>query len=104
MNTHDLSEFGYRELDMTADLLKAYVDNGKNILGDGVKVEFNPNSGYVFLVDGDYNVAMVNGDNLEFRYNCPICGHEGFLEDMQHGEDDEECQEYLKDIGALQEA
>lgn len=104
-NTNDLSKFGYIELKETARLLNAYVDNGKNILdGDGVKVGFNPNSGCVFLVDEDYNVAMMNGDDLELWYNCPICGHEGFLEDMQHGEDDEECQEYLKDIGAFQEA
>ena len=34
---------------------------------------------------------------------CPSCGHEGFKEDMQHNEDDEECQEYLKDIGVLEE-
>ena len=102
-NTNDLSKFGYNELKETARLLKAYCDNTE-ILDDGVKVEFNPNSGNVFLVDEVYQVAMMNGDDLELWHNCPICGHEGFLEDMPHNEDDEECQEFLKEIGALQEA
>ena len=46
----------------------------------------------------DYQVAMMNGDNLESFYSCPQCGHEGFAEEMEHNEDDQECQNYLKDI------
>ena len=103
-NTQDLSKFGYRELDETAKLLAAYKEN-RDILGDGATVEFNRNSGNVFLLDEDYNVAMMNGDTLELWYNCPYCGHEGFMEDMkEHGEDDglhPDCIEYLEDIGAL---
>ena len=121
-NTIDLSKFGYVELKETAKLLNAYIEDTEVLDGDGVKVEFNPNSGCVFLVDEDFNVAMLNTesipqyddigniashkdvDKLELWYNCPICGHEGFLEDMPHHSDDdydEECQEYLKDIGAV---
>ena len=100
MNTQDMSKFGYRELDMAGDLLKAYKGENDNtrFLGDGVKVEFNPNSGNVFLVDEDYNVAMMNGDKLEDWFYCPVCGHEGFLDEMDHSEDNEECQEYLESI------
>ena len=99
-NTRDFSEMGYRELDMVGDLLKAYKGNNDEtrFLGDGVKSEFNPNSGNVFLVDEDYNVAMMNGDKLEDFFSCPECGHEGFLEEMQHGEDCEGCVEYLESI------
>jgi hypothetical protein len=101
--TTDLSEFGYRELDMAADLLKA-ASNGQlpdDFDDDGMTVMMNMDSGNVFLTNSDYQVAMMNGDTLESFYSCPICGHEGFAEDMEHGEDDEECQEYLRDIGVI---
>ena len=100
MNTTDLSKFGYREYDMAADLLKALSEG--NILddfnGDEIQLMFNPSSGFVFLTNSEYQVAMMNDDKLESFYSCPICGHEGFLEDMEHNEDDGECQEYLKQI------
>lgn len=41
---------------------------------------------------------MMNDENLEEWYNCPICGHEGFLEDMEH-DHSKDCLEYLDDIG-----
>jgi hypothetical protein len=97
--TTDLAEFGFRELDLAADLLKAYASHGLDgFFHDGVQVMFNKNSGNVFLVNSDCQVAMMNGNTLEQFYSCPQCGHEGFKEDMQHGEDDKDCQEYLKDI------
>ena len=95
-NTQDLSEFGLRELDMAGTLLKAF-SNNPNVLDEYIiSVEFNPKSGNVFIMDDDYNVAMMNGDILERFYSCPICGHEGFISEMEHGENDDECQEYLK--------
>lgn len=96
-NTRDMSEFGYIELAEAGDLLRAYADNPE-ILEDGVAVEFNPNSGNVFLVDDDCNVALLNRGKLERWYSCPICGWEGFLDEMDHGEDNEGCQEYLREI------
>jgi hypothetical protein len=100
-NTQDLSEFDIVELHEAGKLLSTLkTEKDKTeYLSSGVKVEFNRNSGNVFLVDENCNVAMMNGDDLEDFFSCPICGHEGFKEDMQHGEDDKECQEYLKDIG-----
>lgn len=88
MNTRNLSEYGYRELDMAGDLLKAIgkqgLPNGFN--DDGVTVEFNPNSGYVFLVNDDDQTAMMNGDKLEHYLSCGYCGAEGFKEDFESGE------------------
>lgn len=98
-NTRDLSQFGYRELKIAGELLTAYTDEDDKdkttILSTGVSIEFNPNSGNVFLVDEDYNVAMMNGEFLEDWFTYPNCGHEGFKDDMKHGEDNSECQEYL---------
>jgi len=79
-NTQDLSEFGFIERQEAGRLLGAlgtHHDKTDN-MGDGVKVEFNPMSGNVFLVDEDYNVAMMNGHDLETFYSCPQCGNEGF--------------------------
>lgn len=80
-NTQDLSKFGLVELDEAGTLLKEYANNSSVLDGSEVHVEFNPNSGNVFLVDEEYNVAMMNGDTLELWYSCPYCGHEGFLEE-----------------------
>ena len=91
--TTDFQHFGYREFGMAGDLLKAYAYNPPSYLGDGVHIMFNINSGYVFLIDEDFNVAMMNGDKLEQFHNCSKCGGAGFAEDMS---DNECCQEYLK--------
>jgi hypothetical protein len=82
-NTRDLSSFGWRELKMAAELLTALVEQGKpDELWEGIAVEFNPNSGHVFLVDEDFNVALLNGDKLETWFHCGECGLEGFAEDI----------------------
>lgn len=102
--TTDLTRFGWRELEEAGRLLTAFTgpaDN--NFLGSGVQLWFNTHSGNVFLCDEDYNVGMMNGDKLEQFFSCPVCGHEGFLEEMDHLQDtdDKECIEYMKDIGAI---
>jgi hypothetical protein len=77
--TKDLSGFGYRELDMAADLLIAYADCGSDFLGDGVTLNFNPYSGEVFLSDDEYHVGMIDdNDKLREWHYCPYCGKEGF--------------------------
>jgi len=84
-NTRDLSKFGLREIGITAELLTRYANGRKSWtsdqdeLSDGVAVEFNPNSGQVFLVDEDFRVAMVNDNGkLENWVDCFNCGTEGF--------------------------
>ena len=104
MTTTNLSDFGFRELDTAADLLKAY-SNGKNncpyFSDNGVQLMMNQNSGNVFLTDDDCNVLMMNGDKLEGFYNSPYEGHEGFFNDLISEYDEEwheEDKEWLKDL------
>ena len=101
--TVDLSKFGYREIDLAVELLKAYGEQALNLdIGDGLTLNFNSSSGYVFLSDNDCNTYMMNGSNLEQWFYCD-CGHEGFKEDMEHEPKDKECLEYLKGINIISE-
>lgn len=104
VTTTDLSRFGWRERKMAEELLRASREQGfpEDFDDDETTIMFNTHSGNVFFTNADYHVAMMNGDKLESFYSCPICGHEGFAEDMVHGEDSPECQEYLRDIGVLE--
>ena len=89
MVTTDLSEFGYREIKMAAELLTAYTAPGfsNDFLGDGITLNLNNNSGYVFLIDEDYNCGMVNDatGKLEQFFSCGECGEEGFKDDLIEG-------------------
>ena len=78
--TTDLADFGYRELKLAIALLDAYGNQGlpEDFEEDGVRVMFNTESGYVFLTNSEYQVAMMNGVELENFYVCPECGREGF--------------------------
>lgn len=108
--TSDLSEFGYRELDEAADLLRAYAD-GKGpdeFEADGVTLMFNSRSGYVFLTNSEYQVAMIDSSGeLAMWHTTPYSGHEGFAEDLKddyesYPEDwDEEDVQYLIDNGII---
>lgn len=102
MTTTDFSKFGARERQLAADLLNASCNKGfpDDFEDDEVTIMMNQNSGNVFFTNADFQVAMMNGDDLESFYFCPQCGHEGFLDEMDHNEDDEDCQEYLNDIKA----
>lgn len=96
--TENWADFGDIEIEEAKELLSHI----KEIDSYGqVKVMFNTQSGYVFLCDEDYNVWLMNGDKIERWFSCPECGHEGFKEEMQHSEDDEDCQEYLKQINEV---
>ena len=94
--TTDLSRFGMRELNTAARLLAAYCDNPPDFLSDGVIVMMNRLSGYVFLTDEDYAVAMMNGDGLEQFHSCPECGNEGFADDLR--DQNNCCNLYLTEI------
>ncbi|MFZ2189478.1 MAG: hypothetical protein WA057_04455 [Candidatus Magasanikiibacteriota bacterium] len=87
-----LSAFGNRERFMAGELLIAWSNENwaspSDHLEDGVTLEFNPNSGYVFLVDEEYNVVMLNSDNkLENWLNCGDCGEEGFRSEVNFTND-----------------
>lgn len=104
MTTTNLSDFGYRELAMLEEILKAMREQGlpDNFSDDEVVPMMNQNSGNVFLTNSDYEVAMMNGDTLEMFYTLPYNGNEGFVEDLiqQYKNDDidREDFEYLADI------
>ena len=63
--TTDMKEFGFRELQIAAELLKAYCYQQPAFHGSGVHLMMNRDSGYVFLTDEDCNVGMMNDDKLE---------------------------------------
>jgi hypothetical protein len=79
MNSTKLSQLGYREIAMLAELLKVYADNGCTFLPGDVEWEYNPESDNVFLVDDDGNVGMLNDDGKLEQWNlCADCSAEGF--------------------------
>lgn len=84
MTTTNLSDFGYRELDMLCELLKAMKEQGLPIdfYDDEVHPEMNQYSGNVFLTNSEYQVAMLNGDKLESWYFLSYHGNEGFLDEL----------------------
>ena len=78
--TENLADFGARERAIAAELLSAPLPDTFN--NSGVKLAFNKNSGNVFLVNEDYQCAMMNGDSLEVHHSTPYDGHEGFISDL----------------------
>ena len=78
--TENLGCFGSRERHMAAELLAASLPD--NFCNSGVRVAMNMSSGYVFLVNDDYQVAMMNGDTLQVFHTTPYHGFEGFIEDL----------------------
>lgn len=98
--TTDLSEFGYRELNELEIILKAWRTHGlpKDFNNDEVVPMFNMHSGYVFLTNGDYQVAMESSGKLYSFYSCPECGEEGSIEEIENHSNDKNCKEYLESI------
>ena len=100
--TEDLTKFGYRELDIAGDLLKA-IKKGlpSDFYDEGIKLGFNTHSGNVFLTNSEYQVAMVDDDgNLYSFYSTPYEGREGSYEDLKEKYDDMhfEDQEWFDDL------
>ena len=82
--TKDLSEFGYREQELAQDIFIAWRNNGlpQDFYNDGVELWFNKNSGYVFLSNSDYQVAIEEEGKLVSFYTTPYEGREGTLEEL----------------------
>lgn len=93
ITTTDFAQFGARERRLLVELLTAWDRRGlpNGFDDDEVRPMMNRESGFVFLTNGEYQTAMMNGDKLEIWHNCPNCGHEGFAEDCQLN--DEGCNE-----------
>lgn len=83
--------WGSREIEIMGELLNAWNGTGS------IKIGFNPNSGYVFLVDDNEDVYMMNGDDLEQFHSCPNCGNEGFIEEIKENMDNcSDCEELMR--------
>tara|TARA_R110002153_G_scaffold203824_1_gene356713 strand:- start:6218 stop:6571 length:354 start_codon:yes stop_codon:yes gene_type:complete len=82
--TTDLGDFGMREIRMARDLLDAWVLNGlpDDFENDEVTVAFNRMSGYVFLTNAEFQVAVIDDRYLVSFYSSPWEGHEGTLAEL----------------------
>jgi hypothetical protein len=89
ITTTDFADFGSREREMVIEILLAWKNSGlpTDFYQDEVRPTMNKNSGFVFLVNSEYQTAMLNGNVLEIWHNCHNCGHEGFAEDCQLNDD-----------------
>ena len=100
--TMELKDFGYRELKEIAKILIEITRGGmalpEDFEDDDLTINFNTNSGYVFLSNSNYEVAMLLDGKLESFYSCPECGEEGFFQDIKDHSDEENCKEYIKNI------
>ena len=88
--TADFSKFGYVDLRLAVQLLQVYSEKGADFLGQGLTVNLNTNSGYVFLSDEDYTVGVLNykGTAIVQFYSCPECGYENTQEEAEFEEKD----------------
>ena len=82
--TENLSDFGYREIKLLRDILNAWLEDGLPDTFDNsdVRPAMNRNSGFVFLVNSEYQVAMMNENKLDLFHSLPYGGAEGFLNDL----------------------
>jgi hypothetical protein len=103
--TENMGEFGYREIKELSKILNAWVENGLPIdfHQEEVKPAFNKNSGYVFLVNNEYQVCMLNGDKLDIWHTLPYSGEEGFLCDLLELDSDSLHQDDVDYINAYKE-
>lgn len=88
ITTTNIADFGSRERGILVDLLIAWGKQGlpEVFEENGVHPMMNRNSGHVFLINSEYQVAMMNGSKLEIWLTCSNCGHEGFEEDFTYYE------------------
>lgn len=94
LDMFNLANFGEREMELAADLLRSYARAGQHRDGkqynalpeswcdDGVQLAFNPNSGMVFLTDKEYQVLVDTIDGVAMWYFTPYYGVEGTLEEV----------------------
>lgn len=95
ITTTDLVEFGAREIEIAKDLLTAWVNNGlpDDFEEEKVTIMFNKNSGYVFLTNEEFQVAMLVNKDLRSFYNCSNCGAEGLEDEGFYNDDKSLCDE-----------
>lgn len=103
--TVDLSDFGFRELKAAARLLTLLAEDGlpSNMTSTGLALNFNMNSGYVFLMNSEYEVAIeVDGKLVEYL-TCGNCGEEGTANDLDFDYNYYLCGDCTKQVKAEEE-
>ena len=96
-----------RERRMALEILRAWDMAGlpSDFEEINVRFAFNKNSGNVFLVNDEYQVAKMNGMVLESFYTSPYEGREGFFTDLfseyadMHPEDKEWFRSIAENLG-----
>ena len=105
--TEDLANFGFKEQEEAKELFQAWRESGLPIdfENNGVKIAFNMNSGYVFLTNSEYQVAMCEtNDNGKLElfsfYSSPYEGKEGSFDELleEYKDMHPEDQEWFQDI------
>jgi hypothetical protein len=96
-----------REQEEALDLFNALKEGKLTTLAENCfdrsscDVYFNPNSGYVFLADEDYNTVMIDDEGeLDLFINTPYNGCEGFFDDLmnEYEEMNNEDKEYMQSM------
>ncbi len=95
INQLDLSNFGYREIGMAGDLLQLLSEGTQKLqntdndpmLSNGLTINFNQNSGNVFLSNDDCECYMINNEKIELFVNCYECGQEDFITELNLNDD-----------------
>ena len=108
--TTNFADFGWRERKLAADLLVASCEQGfpDDFEDDEVVIMMNQNSGNVFFTNAEFQVAMMNGDDLESFYSTPYSGYEGFADELRgmYEEDSDSWNQddidYLIDLGIIE--
>ena len=106
--TTNFANFGYREREIAAELLNASIAQGfpADFYDEKVTIMFNRSSGSVFFTNSEYQVCMMNGEDLEMWHFTPYAGHEGFADELKEMLDDSwnhEDVEYLRDNDIITE-
>ena len=88
-NTTDLADFGTREIRMARNLLDAWLTHGlpDHFEHDGVTVMFNPQSGWVFLTNAEYQVAVMEDGDLVSFHTSPYGAYGGTLVELNEMSD-----------------
>ncbi len=86
----NFENFGWREIEEAKTLLDLFFDDKfsgmfhdifeKN--DNNITIGFNDSSGYVWLQDENYNIAMEHNGKLDIFFNTPDTGEEGFYDDL----------------------
>ena len=82
--TLNLSDFNLSDLPELIKLLVAISKHGlpSNMSFKGAEILLDRESGDLFLTNEDGQIAKLYGESLKGWTYCPICGNEGFEDDL----------------------